>query len=172
MPVVTVLLADPVRVSRLRLSIKLRGCAIGDVVEASTVAEVNQMIGRGLTGEVALISLAFGVAAPRLIRDVHRAGWVAVLATGAATDPDPVIRAVRAGACGVLRGPPPVQPLTARDIQVLALVADGRSNIGIGARLSVSALTVKGLLARIGRKLGTGDRAEMVALAIRGGVIP
>ena len=33
------------------------------------------------------------------------------------------------------------------------------------------ALTVKSHLARIARKLGTGDRAEMVALAMRAGVI-
>ena len=37
--------------------------------------------------------------------------------------------------------------------------------------LSLSALTVKSHLARIARKLGTGDRAEMVALAMRAGVI-
>ena len=37
--------------------------------------------------------------------------------------------------------------------------------------LGLSALTVKSHLARIARKLGTGDRAEMVALAMRAGVI-
>ncbi len=37
--------------------------------------------------------------------------------------------------------------------------------------LSLSALTVKSHLSRIGRKLGTGDRAQMVALAMRAGVI-
>ena len=40
-----------------------------------------------------------------------------------------------------------------------------------GATLSLSALTVKSHLSRIGRKLGTGDRAQMVALAMRAGVI-
>ena len=38
-------------------------------------------------------------------------------------------------------------------------------------QLHLSALTVKSHLARIARKLGTGDRAEMVALALRAGVI-
>jgi DNA-binding CsgD family transcriptional regulator len=37
--------------------------------------------------------------------------------------------------------------------------------------LSLSALTVKNHLARIGRKLGTGDRAQLVALAYRAGII-
>jgi DNA-binding NarL/FixJ family response regulator len=45
------------------------------------------------------------------------------------------------------------------------------SNKQIGEELGLSALTVKSHLARIARKLGTGDRAEMVAMAMRGGVI-
>jgi hypothetical protein len=47
----------------------------------------------------------------------------------------------------------------------------GRSNKEIGDELSLYALTVKSHLVRIGRKLGTGDRAEMVALTMRTGVI-
>ena len=57
--------------------------------------------------------------------------------------------------------------LTAREIGVLRLVADGRSNRQIGEALDLSALTVKSHLARISRKIGTGDRAEMVAVAFR-----
>ncbi len=63
------------------------------------------------------------------------------------------------------------QELSAREIEVLQLVADGQSNKEIGETLSLSALTVKSHLSRIGRKLGTGDRAQMVALAMRAGVI-
>ena len=63
------------------------------------------------------------------------------------------------------------QEATAREIEVLQLVAEGRSNKDIGVDLGLSALTVKSHLARIGRKLGTGDRAEMVALALRAGSI-
>ncbi len=48
---------------------------------------------------------------------------------------------------------------------------DGQSNKEIGEDLGLSSLTVKSHLARIARKLGTGDRAEMVALAMRAGVI-
>ena len=61
--------------------------------------------------------------------------------------------------------------LSGREIEVLRLVADGKSNKEIGDILGLSALTVKSHLARIARKLGTGDRAEMVALAMRAGVI-
>jgi len=37
--------------------------------------------------------------------------------------------------------------------------------------MGLSALTVKSHLARIARKLGTGDRAGMVAVALRTGII-
>jgi DNA-binding NarL/FixJ family response regulator len=61
--------------------------------------------------------------------------------------------------------------LSPREIQVLQSVADGHSNHEIGEALSLSALTVKSHLSRIGRKLGTGDRARMVVLAMRAGVV-
>jgi DNA-binding CsgD family transcriptional regulator len=61
--------------------------------------------------------------------------------------------------------------LSAREIEVLQHVANGRSNKEIGVSLGLSALTVKSHLARIARKLGTGDRAELVMLALRAGVI-
>jgi DNA-binding NarL/FixJ family response regulator len=61
--------------------------------------------------------------------------------------------------------------LTARELGVLELVAAGRTNRKIGEELGLSALTVKSHLARISRKLGTGDRAELVAIAIRAGRI-
>jgi len=64
-----------------------------------------------------------------------------------------------------------VSELSGREVEVLRLVSDGQSNKQIGEHLGLSALTVKSHLARIARKLGTGDRAEMVALAMRAGVI-
>jgi DNA-binding NarL/FixJ family response regulator len=74
-----------------------------------------------------------------------------------------------------LRGGPTTEggtsELSGREIEVLELVAGGHSNKQIGDTLGLSALTVKSHLARIARKLGTGDRAEMVALAMRAGVI-
>ena len=64
-----------------------------------------------------------------------------------------------------------VGELTARERDILRLVADGHTNKEIGEKVDLSALTVKSHLARIARKLGTGDRAHMVALGIRSGVI-
>jgi len=73
-----------------------------------------------------------------------------------------------------LRGGPVdsgVSNLSGREIEVLRQVSDGQSNKQIGEALGLSSLTVKSHLARIARKLGTGDRAEMVALSMRAGVI-
>lgn len=61
--------------------------------------------------------------------------------------------------------------LSEREIQVLQSVANGHSNKQVGEELGLSGLTVKSHLARIGRKLGTGDRAHMVAIAMRSGYI-
>lgn len=72
------------------------------------------------------------------------------------------------------RGPsfPTERPdLTARELGVLRLVADGCSNRAVGEQLGLSALTVKSHLARISRKLGTGDRAALVAISIRSGML-
>ena len=180
-----VLLADPRPASRVTLSVGLRGGGMIDVREAGSVAEVDAVIARGVAGDLALVSLAFGSAADRLIGELRRAGWPRVLATDRAADPGSVVRAFRAGASGVLLGPPvyrraypaadsgpmSVLQLSDREIEVLRYVADGRTNNWIGERLSLSVLTVKSHLARIGRKLGTGDRAQMTAMAMRAGVI-
>lgn len=72
------------------------------------------------------------------------------------------------------RAPAPARTgpeLTARELGVLQLVSEGRTNRDIGEVLQLSALTVKSHLARISRKIGTGDRAEMVAFAIRSSLL-
>lgn len=75
-------------------------------------------------------------------------------------------------AAGLRSGPADsVSELSGREIEVLRLVSDGQSNKQIGEQLGLSALTVKSHLARVARKVGTGDRAEMVAMAMRAGVI-
>ena len=76
-------------------------------------------------------------------------------------------------ALGLTRSVPEVSvgELSGRERDILRLVADGHTNKEIGDKVDLSALTVKSHLARIARKLGTGDRAHMVALGIRSGVI-
>ena len=67
--------------------------------------------------------------------------------------------------------PTTYRELSGREVEVLRLVAEGQSNKAIGVAMGLSALTVKSHLARIARKLGTGDRAGMVAVALRTGII-
>ncbi len=92
-----------------------------------------------------------------------------VLDGGAGADPD--VAPMLAAGTRVAGTDNNLSELSAREIEVLQLVADGQSNKEIGEALKLSALTVKSHLSRIGRKVATGDRAQMVALAMRAGVI-
>jgi ATP/maltotriose-dependent transcriptional regulator MalT len=65
----------------------------------------------------------------------------------------------------------PVEALTTRELDVLTLVADGRSNRDIGTALEISDHTVKFHLASIYGKLGVSTRTEAVQRGLRLGVI-
>lgn len=153
------------------------------VLSARSVAEVQQVITSGTCGPLAMVSLRFNGSTPAVIQSIKNAGWSRVLALTLAEAPvAPVIDAVKAGASGVLTiagavdcAPDPLHPahkLSPREVEVVRLVAEGLTNKAIGQLLSLSALTIKNHLARIGRKLDAGDRAHIVAIACRGGVIP
>jgi DNA-binding NarL/FixJ family response regulator len=62
-------------------------------------------------------------------------------------------------------------PLTAREREILELMADGASNRIIAGRLAISRHTVKFHVASILAKLGATSRTEAVALALRGGLL-
>jgi DNA-binding NarL/FixJ family response regulator len=68
---------------------------------------------------------------------------------------------------------PPVaaEPLTARELQVLQLVAQGLPNKGIARRLGISENTAKFHVASLCGKLGASSRTEAVTLAARRGLI-
>jgi DNA-binding NarL/FixJ family response regulator len=63
------------------------------------------------------------------------------------------------------------EPLTARELQVLSLLAEGLPNKAIAARLGISDQTVKFHVAAIIAKLGAANRTEAVRLAVRRGLI-
>ena len=65
-----------------------------------------------------------------------------------------------------------VEPLTRREIEVLALLADGLSNKRIAGELGISDQTVKFHVASICGKLSVANRTEAVRQAIRRGLIP
>jgi len=61
--------------------------------------------------------------------------------------------------------------LSQREIEVLQLFADGCSTVEVGARLYISAKTVKNHLASIYEKLDARDRTQAVITAVRMGII-
>jgi DNA-binding NarL/FixJ family response regulator len=65
----------------------------------------------------------------------------------------------------------PVQSLTPREIEVLAMLAEGLGNKAIAERLGISDHTVKTHVAAVFAKLGVSTRAEAVASAARLGLL-
>jgi NarL family two-component system response regulator LiaR len=65
----------------------------------------------------------------------------------------------------------PVEELTAREHEILALMARGQTNTQIGAQLGISRATVKFHVSSILGKLGAASRTEAVALAIQRGLV-
>jgi DNA-binding NarL/FixJ family response regulator len=66
---------------------------------------------------------------------------------------------------------PPVPTLSARETEVLALVAQGDSNPTIARKLFVSEATVKTHLLHVFEKLGVGDRTRAVTRAMELGLL-
>ena len=69
------------------------------------------------------------------------------------------------------RAPAP-EPLSARELDVLALIARGCSNRDAAVRLFISEATVKTHLLHIYAKLGVNDRAAAVAVGFERGLLP
>ena len=73
---------------------------------------------------------------------------------------------------GAAAGPGIVEPLTSRELEVLALLAIGRSNQAIAGQLVVTLDTVKKHVSHIMDKLGAANRTEAVTRARELGLIP
>jgi DNA-binding NarL/FixJ family response regulator len=91
-----------------------------------------------------------------------------------------LIETIRAVHSGQKRVPPEVaaiiaehagdETLTAREIDVLRLIADGNANKEIAALLSITEETVKGHVKNILAKLGANDRTHAVSMGLKRGI--
>ena len=114
--------------------------------------------------------------------DIHRAlqaGAQAYLLKSA--PPSQLVGAIRAVRAGLRKIPPEVASrisdrgpgagLTAREIEVLRLVAKGRTNAEIAKELHITSGTAKWFVSSILSKLGVDDRTEAVTTALERGIL-
>ncbi|MHB1319157.1 MAG: response regulator [Anaerolineae bacterium] len=66
---------------------------------------------------------------------------------------------------------PVVEALTPREMQVLALMVEGITNLQIGQQLGITESTTKSHVSTIIAKLGVASRTEAVAMALRHGLV-
>jgi DNA-binding NarL/FixJ family response regulator len=142
------------------------------------IAVLRELRDRGLRSRALVLTSA---ADAELVTLAVRAGAAGFLYKD--VDPDALVRAVRSvhdghtllsreaagsllrsAAAPEVRGP---GALTAREREVLAQIADGRSNKEIARLLHVSEKTVKTHVSAVLAKLGVADRTQAALLAVR-----
>jgi DNA-binding NarL/FixJ family response regulator len=113
-----------------------------------------------------------------MLKDVRREDLVNAVRVVAAGDALLAPALTRRLIADFVRRPPPgtgssgaMAELTERELDVVRLVARGRSNAEIAAELVVSEATVKTHVARILSKLGLRDRVQVVVAAYESGFV-
>jgi len=188
----TAMVVVPDPYARMQVARRLRLLGAREVVEAASLLQARAWARTSGPRDLCIVDIALpdgnGLA---LLTELRRNGWHGGIGISPVSDLRLVAAAMNAGVKGFILAPrrPPQQGrsglptpphsngngaiggLSPREVEVIRYVADGRSNRDIGEAMGLSALTVKSHLARIARKLGTGDRAGMVAISLRTGVI-
>jgi DNA-binding NarL/FixJ family response regulator len=92
-----------------------------------------------------------------------------------------LLETIRAVHAGQKRVPPEVaaevtwhtgeENLTARELEILKLIAEGNANKEIAAQLSISEDTVKSHVGKVLEKLGANDRTHAVTIGLKRGII-
>jgi DNA-binding NarL/FixJ family response regulator len=141
------------------------------------IAVLSELRLRAVRTKTLVLTSAAGPTSPALALQVGAAGFLYK-----DVDPDALVRAIRSvhdghtvlapGAAGLVAagsaaGGRGLAALTSREREVLALVADGRSNREIAKTLSVSEKTVKTHVSAVLAKLGVADRTQAALLAVR-----
>ncbi|HXW87421.1 MAG TPA: response regulator transcription factor [Streptosporangiaceae bacterium] len=138
---------------------------------------LSQLRTMGTRARVLVLTSGAGPGGPALALQAGAAGFLYK-----DVDPDALVRAIRSvhdgntvlapEAAGLVAARPRGDPrgifaLTAREREVLALLADGRSNREIARTLRVTEKTVKTHVSAVLAKLGVADRTQAALLAVR-----
>ncbi|MFB7027430.1 MULTISPECIES: response regulator [unclassified Streptomyces] len=156
--------ADP-GLSGVRI-VMLTTFEVDEYVVQSLRAGASGFLGKGAEPEELLGAIRVAHAGEALLSPAATKGLIAsFLAQGSRDD--------GAGAAGeeVRTRSERLAALTAREREVLVLVAGGLSNDEIARRLDVSPLTVKTHVNRTMAKLGARDRAQLVVTAYESGLV-
>ncbi|MET9723894.1 response regulator transcription factor [Streptomyces zaomyceticus] len=153
--------ADP-ELSGVRI-VMLTTFEVDEYVVQSLRAGASGFLGKGAEPEELLGAIRIAHAGEALLSPAATKGLIATfLAQG------PGAEAVGEGGRGRTER---LAALTAREREVLVLVAGGLSNDEIAERLDVSPLTVKTHVNRAMAKLGARDRAQLVVTAYESGLV-
>lgn len=149
----------------------LDGVGVLEAIGRDGLATRVVLLSADLAGETVYAAVAGGVGAylSKASTGERICEVVAAVARGEVVLP----AEVQAGLAAQIqaRDGPAAPVLTAREGEVLALIADGLSAPAIGARLHLSTATIKTHLHTLYEKLGVSDRAAAVAEAMRRGML-
>jgi two-component system nitrate/nitrite response regulator NarL len=149
----------------------LGGVGVLEAIGQAGLATRVVLISADVAGETVYAAVASGAAAylSKASSGERICDAVAAVARGEVVLPDEVQAGLAAQVQA--RNRPAVPLLTAREREVLALIADGLSAPSIGARLHLSPATIKSHMRTLYEKLGVSDRAAAVAEAMRQGML-
>jgi len=176
---------DPTRARRMQTALTKCGFPTVDVVH--DVGDVGNTVDRSQQ-RLALVVLAAGADSAAVLAALRAAGYARILVISSTREAGPIVGAIAGGATGALitsratgalitsgRVSPTSSvsgvELSWLQIAIVELVAQGRSNNTIAAELGLPETTVKNHLVKIERKFFARDRAHIVALSLRAGII-
>nr|WSW69646.1 response regulator transcription factor [Streptomyces sp. NBC_00995] len=135
---------------------------VDEYVVQSLRAGASGFLGKGAEPEELLNAIRIAAGGEALLSPAATKGLIATfLAQGGSAGDGP----------GAAEYSARLEALTAREREVLVLVAGGLSNDEIAERLVVSPLTVKTHVNRAMAKLGARDRAQLVVIAYESGLV-
>ena len=119
----------------------------------------------------ALVSLSFGCNGKLDVAPKDLVAAVRTVHDGETLLHPAVVRELVREVAGGRREPAADKPLTAREREVLGLIARGRANKAIAFELGVAEKTVKTHVSNILGKLGLTDRTQAALYAVREGLV-